>query len=176
MKIKLLCEILDSKKSILISIFNITENQQTMLLQPEKTHEIKIIFTQMNNEKQSLIDDVFKNYELFEKVFSSIRHIFEENSKLNKELILQLQEKIKLVSELDIDVRNAEKSLNNYALNEAKKRNMPITKSNNTTENLNKFNDEKNKLVLKTDVSKINNASTNYILNEYKRNINQWEN
>lgn len=143
-KINLLCDILDVKEELLEKILIITENQETLLKQKEKTREVADMFRKMMDEKHLLIDKIISNDNMFDNVFSSIKDIFEEKSKVNEELIKNLQEKIRKVTDIDVKIRVQEHELNRIAL-----------------------------VQQKAISSRVNNASVKYMLNEYKKNTNR---
>jgi hypothetical protein len=146
LKMNLLCDILESKKEILRSILNISENQETLLYQTEKNDIMTIMFRQMNDERHLLIDEVIKNDAMFDNIFMSIKDIFEEKASENKDIVRKLQSGIREITDFDVKIRLQERKLNEYALNEMKK-----------TKN------------------KINKASTEYILSQYKKNSDNYD-
>lgn len=102
LKIRLLTDIVGKKKQVLNQILDITENQETVLLQPKP--EITL-FNEMNMEKQNHIQTVLQADDFFQNVFDSIKEIFEKNAKNCADEIKQLQAEIKAVIDLDIKIR-----------------------------------------------------------------------
>ena len=103
-KLKILSDGLDKKADSLNQILNITENQRT-ILEGEHTAEAMTFFKEMNSEKQNLIDLVLCCDEVFETIFKEINSCFDEKAPAYKPLISVLQEKIELVTDLDVKIR-----------------------------------------------------------------------
>jgi hypothetical protein len=106
-KLNILCDILSEKKSVLQHIRGICENEQYIYQQPY-TPEKMIMINGLSVEKQSLVDKVIWNDEVFQKSFDSIKDDFEEQSGQYKDEIRRLQDFIKEVMALDIKIRNIE--------------------------------------------------------------------
>jgi len=116
-KLKIMLEVLNEKKQILESILNISENQETILLITQENEEIKTLFMDMSVEKQKHIDQVVEKDERFNNLFLSMGEAFEQQADFHKDIIKQLQEEIKTVSELDIKIRAMEEKNRNHIVN-----------------------------------------------------------
>ncbi|GHU51445.1 hypothetical protein AGMMS49975_04840 [Clostridia bacterium] len=112
--LSLLSEILAQKKSALLQILNICENQETVLLGTLAPDETYSFFGGMNAEKQTLIDSVIQSDEMFSRMFEKVRGIFDENAKENKDNITLLQAEIKETMEIDIKIRLQEEKNKMY--------------------------------------------------------------
>lgn len=140
-KVKILINIIEQKNKMLKSVYDITENQETLLKTQGLTEEFKSFFTEMSEEKQKYIDKILDGDMLFQKIFAEIDEFFEEKANIHKGLVKHLQEQIKKTTELDIRIRVIEQRNKEFIIN---KKNKPK--------------------VVPSDISKKN------ILNKYKQN------
>lgn len=101
----LLEDILIKKRGFLEQIFNLTLNQETILLCDEKSEEHSIMFREMNDEKQNLIDMVINSDNLFQNLFESSTDDFSKNAEQYAPRIKALQDLIREVMDIDIKIR-----------------------------------------------------------------------
>ena len=101
----LLKDILKKKQGFLEQILNLTINQETILLCEEKSEEHSIMFREMNDEKQKLIDMVISSDNLFQSIFESSTDDFNINAKTYTPQIKELQELIREVMDTDVKIR-----------------------------------------------------------------------
>ncbi|MCL1936049.1 MAG: hypothetical protein FWF57_06740 [Defluviitaleaceae bacterium] len=144
LKIKFLIDIAKQKIEILKNILNITINQKS-LLEPPFTDEIKEIFKLMNIEKFNLIEELKENDMAFANIFESLEN-FEENTKLNREIVKNLQKEINIVSEIDIKIRIVQEENEKLIFKKSKDTNIPVQSSkilNKYKQNFN-FNKQNN--------------------------------
>ena len=109
-KISILTKLAGEKGEMLKTVLTLTENQETILQITEDTQETKDFFYQLSDEKQKYIDMILEKDQLFDKVFTSIDHIFEEEAQNHKELIRALQDNVRVASEFDIKIRAVEQN------------------------------------------------------------------
>jgi len=107
-KLKILINIVEEKKNLLTSIYDITENQETFLKSGSSSEEFEMFFLEMVEEKQKYIDKVLDSDKVFQRIFLEISDGFEEKASLYKELVTHLQYQIKIVTELDIKIKAVE--------------------------------------------------------------------
>lgn len=101
----LLEDILIKKRGFLEQILNLTVNQETILLCEEKSDEYSIMFREMNDEKQTLIDLVINSDNVFQNLFDSSIDDFNKNAENYKPQIKSLQGLVKEVMDMDIKIR-----------------------------------------------------------------------
>lgn len=167
--LRLLRDILESKKDSLCQIANICENQQflsettelnelTGFIEPAEFSEIseadsknEILFV-MSREKQKLVEKVQQCDEVFNKTFEKIKQTFELNAIKYKSDVKYIQLLIKNVTELDIKIRNLE--------------NISINRAVNNTNLHNHYNYHNKKNI---NIS-VEPSLKNYILKQYEKN------
>ncbi len=103
-KLDILERSVDKKIKLLNQIYNITENQQLFVktLEGEQRQEY---LSSAAEEKQKLIDEILKIDTVFISTFESFNGMLNKNRKLYRERILKLQEKIRLVVDIDVKIR-----------------------------------------------------------------------
>ena len=104
-KLKILIDILSHKKRVLLQILNITENQKCVLENADSNNDISTFLDELNVQKQTLIDEIIKNDNMFQNTFDSLGQNFENYASCYFELIMKLQEHIKEVCDIDIKIR-----------------------------------------------------------------------
>ena len=104
LKMNLMVDILAKKKQALNQILDITENQETILLQP-KSDELMVMFNEMNLEKQEYIQVVLQADDFFQNTFKDIKSNFEHNAEKYKDEVRDLQNKIKEIIDIDVKIR-----------------------------------------------------------------------
>ena len=109
-KLSSLKSILFQKEELLNIILNITYNQETILLE----EEVPELFYEMNEIKQFNINQIIELDTSFNDIFLSTPD-FEEKAKNYLDKIKELQDLIKIVTDLDLKVRIAEESNKKYA-------------------------------------------------------------
>lgn len=140
-KLDYLKELLDKKMGALSKIYNITENQNMILLSKESSPEANVFFAEMNKEKLHLIDEVIDLDRLFQSSFKEIEYKLDEAGKEYPETVKNMQTLINEILEKDISIRAWEQK-NKEILDQIKK---PSQKP-------------------------VQKAGKNYILNRYKSN------
>ncbi len=108
--LNILLDILKTKRHFLLQILNLTENQEAILFISEKEGnaempELSMMFNEMNNEKQKLIDQVINTDNIFQSTFDQMAEWFNEHAEMLKPQIKELQEKIKEVVDIDVKIR-----------------------------------------------------------------------
>lgn len=106
-KTRFLMDILDKKAELLKQIYNITENKELF----EKTltgEEQDILVKEAIKEKQKIIEEVITADNTFMKVFGEFKGALNRNQDKFKTEIKQMQNKIKIVSDLDFKIRAKE--------------------------------------------------------------------
>ena len=108
-KIKILTDIVTEKSKSLTTLLNITQNQRTLLTVDEQDIQPQAleIFTQMTLEKKALIEKIVEKDQVFNTIFGELQD-FEENAKLHTDAVRDLQQHVKQVTDLDMQVRLAE--------------------------------------------------------------------
>ena len=105
-QLRILVEMLGKKKSALMQILAITENQENILLSPHAaTEEGAMFFTGLNDEKQRLIGLVLESDKLFQNLFDEIKDEFEIRAKDFTEDTQVLKDNIKEIVDLDLKIR-----------------------------------------------------------------------
>ncbi len=109
-KLNLLRDLLQKKKAFLMQILSITENQESILVAEFEIAKSDVtavdgMFSQMNDEKQKLIDELIHSDRFFDKVFKEISPEFEMRAPSYKPIIFIIQDLIRQVTDLDVKVR-----------------------------------------------------------------------
>jgi methyl-accepting chemotaxis protein len=105
--------VLIKKKGLLNQILNLTLNQETVLLcsagspadKNDTGEENSVMFRDMNDEKQKLIEQVINSDNLFQNIFDSASDDFGKNAEKYKAQIKKLQELIREVMDIDVKIR-----------------------------------------------------------------------
>ncbi len=100
--------ILLKKESLLQQILTLTENQYTVLLCGEEIPEAAGMFSEMNAEKQRLIDEVINADNVFQSTFEAMSDDFSRHADNYTNEVTGLQEAIKEVVGIDVKIRVAE--------------------------------------------------------------------
>ncbi len=106
-KIKFLTDILERKYKLLGQIYNIMENQEFF----EKTlngEDKEILLGEAIKEKQKIIEEVIAADNTFMKVFGEFKGDLNRNQEKFKPEIRKMQEKIRLVADMDFKIRAKE--------------------------------------------------------------------
>ena len=104
-ELKVLIECLKKKEKALSQIAAITENQGFVLTSGLTHDEIYSFFMQMNTEKQTFIQTVLQCDEVFENVLQKIGPTMDAEPKMYTEQIQTLQDLIRVVMDLDVQIR-----------------------------------------------------------------------
>ena len=107
-ELKVLVECLKKKELALSKIASITENQGDLLASGLTHEEIYSIFMQMNDEKQESIQRVMECDQVFENVFRKVGPVLDANPTEYGDQVLELQELIRVVMDLDVQIRVGE--------------------------------------------------------------------
>lgn len=103
-KLNYLISLLDKKKTLLIQILNITENQE--LFCKQLYGETKESFLKDSlKEKQILISKISVIDNTFITTFNSFNGDLNKNSSLFKDTLFLMKQKIKQITDLDIKIR-----------------------------------------------------------------------
>ena len=105
LKLTILQDILVKKKSLLSQVLSITDNQEQILQHSDGNPEIKQMFSEMNIEKQNLIDNIMAADTLFQNMFGEISDELSNSTTDFRPRILALQALIREVMDLDIKIR-----------------------------------------------------------------------
>ncbi len=118
LELKMIVDLLTKKIYILDMIINITLNQKIII----GDTELREIFISMNEEKQKHIDEVITIDRVFERKVKKIEYAFEDENfiKENRVLVLEMQEKVKVLLEKDEKIRHIE-TVNRNILDKNKK-------------------------------------------------------
>ncbi len=118
LELKMIVDLLTKKNYILDMIINITLNQKIII----GDTELREIFISMNEEKQKHIDEVITIDRVFERKVKKIEYAFEDENfiKENRILVLEMQEKVKVLLEKDEKIRHIE-TVNRNILDKNKK-------------------------------------------------------
>jgi hypothetical protein len=108
--LSILKNILIEKQELLNIILNITINQESTLLEEEPP----ALFYEMNDIKQIHINKIVELDTNFNNIFLKIPD-FEDKSKTYLDKIKELQQLIKIVTDLDLKIRVAEETNKKYA-------------------------------------------------------------
>ena len=106
-KLAILADILDKKRSALLAILAICENQESMYATPASS-ERRDFLVGLGKEKQEKIDEVLVCDQVFQQIFEGIGDIFETEGQNYPEKVRKLQDDIKEVLEIDIKIRAQE--------------------------------------------------------------------
>ena len=117
-ELKVLIECLKKKETALRQIASITENQGLVITSELKHEEIYSFFMQMNVEKQDFIQRVLQCDQVFESVFQKVGPVLDENPDKFTEEVSTMQDLIRVVMDLDVQIRVGEDE-NNVLLNQA---------------------------------------------------------
>jgi len=109
-ELKLLTECLKKKEHALRQIASITENQGDLLASSLEKGEVYSFFMQMNVEKQSFIELVLQYDQVFENVLAKIGPELDANPSKHVEQVRILQDLIRVVMDLDVQIRVSEDS------------------------------------------------------------------
>jgi len=104
-KLNILIDCLRKKENALTEIANITLNQENVL-------ENRELFHAMNTEKQTHIKIVLQCDTMFERILKEIGPMLDANPSLYKDPIKVLQEYIRRVMDLDVNIRVHEEQNN----------------------------------------------------------------
>jgi len=105
-QLKILTDMLDKKKSFLIQIMSITENQENILLSPHAgTDEGAVFFNGLNAEKHKLIEHVLESDTIFQSAFDAMKGEFELKAADYKDDVQGLKDRIKDIVETDARIR-----------------------------------------------------------------------
>jgi len=116
-QLKVLIECLRKKELALKQIANITQNQGDLITSNLGHEEIYSIFMLMNSEKQEFINRVLQCDEVFENMFREVGPELDANPSKYGDEVNALQELIRLVMDLDVQIRVNEDT-NSQALSE----------------------------------------------------------
>ncbi len=105
--LNLLVDIIIKKKKCLEQILNITINQKELI----NTKDGKLLFIEMNREKQKLIDEVLSLDNVFKRKFDLISHNFESDivNQTYRNKIKVMQDNTASILRLDSEIRNQER-------------------------------------------------------------------
>ena len=117
-ELKVLIECLKKKEKALSQIASITENQGFVLGSGLSHDEVYSFFMQMNVEKQEFIQRVLQCDQVFENVFQNVGPVLDENPDSFTEQVRIMQELIRSVMDLDVQIRVTEDE-NSAILNSA---------------------------------------------------------
>lgn len=106
-RINILKDVLEQKKSSLEQIYNICENEEMLSKEPNTAIKAEML-KGMALEKQNLIENVLQCDTVFQKSFGEIKDNFEANAAYYENDVRYLQTLIKQIVELDIKIRNKE--------------------------------------------------------------------
>lgn len=104
-ELKVLIECLKKKEIALGHIANITENQGDLLASSLEQGELYSIFMQMNGEKQGFIEKVIQYDQVFENVLIKIGPTLDEDPTKYAEQVRSLQDLVRKVMDLDVQIR-----------------------------------------------------------------------
>ena len=107
-ELKVLTECLKKKEQALKQIASITENQGFVLTSGLTHDEVYSFFMQMNAEKQDSIQRVLQCDQVFENVLQKIGPVLDENPNMYVEQVHTLQDLIRAVMDLDVQIRVGE--------------------------------------------------------------------
>ena len=116
-KLKVLRDSLYDKENILTAILGITENLEAvynalLTVDPSDAENLRSMINEMNAQKQALIDQVISNDSAFQTIFGELNSNpdeFDENCRLNKVIIEDMQKEIRALTDLDMKIRLNEK-------------------------------------------------------------------
>lgn len=103
-KIDILNDALDKKEKLLVSIYNITENQELFYKLEDENQKNKLI-KESSREKQIIIDEVISIDNIFINIVEEIKEELKYEKDLYQEKLNIMTEKIKKVTDLDIKIR-----------------------------------------------------------------------
>lgn len=103
-KIDILNDALDKKEKLLVSIYNITENQELFYKLEDEKQKDKLI-KESSREKQIIIDEVISIDNIFINIVEEIKEELKYEKDLYQEKLNIMTEKIKKVTDLDIKIR-----------------------------------------------------------------------
>ena len=106
-KLTILADILEKKRSALLSILAICENQESLYDTPA-TNERRDFLIEMGKEKQARIDLVLECDQMFQQIFDGFGDAFEEKGQNFPEKVRTLQDAIKDLLEIDVKIRAQE--------------------------------------------------------------------
>ena len=112
-ELKVLVECLKKKERALAQIASITENQGLVLTSELSHEEIYSFFMQMNVEKQDFIQLVMQCDQVFESVFVKVGPVLDANPSKFGEQVKAMQDLIRLVMDLDVQIRVGEENNSN---------------------------------------------------------------
>ncbi|MCL2398901.1 MAG: hypothetical protein FWC91_04035 [Defluviitaleaceae bacterium] len=115
-ELKVLIECLKKKKLVLKQIVSITENQGVVLSSGASHNEIYTFFMHMNAEKQESIEKVLQYDQVFDDMLQKAGPILDANPSKYGEQVRTLQDLIRSVMDLDVQVRVAEDQNNKILL------------------------------------------------------------
>lgn len=101
-QIKILLELLGKRKKLFEQIYTITENQFTIINSNESSMDF---FDKMNQEKKILINRANEIDEYFLSIYNKVFLFIKNNPKPYKEIIEELQEQIRNISEIDTKIK-----------------------------------------------------------------------
>lgn len=107
-ELKVLIECLKKKEKALKQIAAITENQGFVLTSNIPHEELYPFFMQMNVEKNEFIQLVIQCDEVFENVLKKIGPTLDAETDKHEEEVLAMQELIRVVMDLDVQIRVGE--------------------------------------------------------------------
>ncbi len=103
-RIKILMDVLDKKIELLTTIYNITENQET-ILKLEDFPDKNSFLNESMGEKQKLIDEVIIADDVFQSMYDQIKDHLKADTQQYKDFIINMQIRIKDIMDFDIRIR-----------------------------------------------------------------------
>ncbi|MCL2575105.1 MAG: hypothetical protein FWE33_01605 [Defluviitaleaceae bacterium] len=140
-KLSILADILVKKKTALLTILNICENQENLYDTPT-TAERRDFLVAMGIEKQTQIDNVLECDQIFQQIFDAFGDEFENMGQIYPEKVRILQDGIKEILEIDIQIRAQEektKAAANAAWGKFSQDALKAPNPTNTNDILNKY-------------------------------------